>query len=363
MQFNVNILIYSYILICISLLLYNVIHIIKSNISKNIMQKNSFYWRNEILKQISFLEKENKVEQRHLKKMEKRLVKTKELIAYIDALDSLNEHDTFKIYLQSTFITQQNLAFKYAKKDSMNRAFFAYIISRYPPCNGDVFRPMMKILISYLDNSTVYCRENVLNALYSLGNVQAVENALQILNDRHLFHHKKLLSDGLAIFRGDKEKLMEILWKHIHDWDENIMISVVQFITICNGEYQEIFLPILLSNDTNIEIRLAIMRYYRRHFYEPVRKILYSFLKDDNIDENLVIVAALVLDKYPGEETVDILNKALHHHNWYVRYNAASSLYNLNIKLETLHNTIDGEDRYAKEILNYIYSVGVGGVK
>ena len=362
MKISINALIYIYMLICFSLLLYNIIYIIKSYISKKLMKKRSFYWKGEILKQISFLQKQENVEESHLRKLERKLSKTEELIAYVDALDSLNEHDTFEIYLQNTFVAQQTLALKYAKKDSMNRAFFAYTISKYPSCNGEKFRPIMRILISYLDNSTVYCRENSLKALCALGNIQAVENALQILNDYHWFHHKKLLSDGLATFRGDKEKLMEVLWKHINDWDENIMISVVQFITICGGQYQEVFFPMLLSDNTSIEIRLGIMRYYRRYFYEPVREILYSFLQDDNIDENLIIVAAIVLDRYPGEETIDILKEALHHHNWYVRRNAASSLYNLGVELDTLDNILNGDDRYAKDILNYKYQVKAGEV-
>lgn len=362
MKISINALIYIYMLICFSLLLYNIIYIIKSYISKKLMKKRSFYWKGEILKQISFLQKQENVEESHLRKLERKLSKTEELIAYVDALDSLNEHDTFEIYLQNTFVAQQTLALKYAKKDSMNRAFFAYTISKYPSCIGEKFRPIMRILISYLDNSTVYCRENSLKALCALGNIQAVENALQILNDYHWFHHKKLLSDGLATFRGDKEKLMEVLWKHINDWDENIMISVVQFITICGGQYQEVFFPMLLSDNTSIEIRLGIMRYYRRYFYEPVREILYSFLQDDNIDENLIIVAAIVLDRYPGEETIDILKEALHHHNWYVRRNAASSLYNLGVELDTLDNILNGDDRYAKDMLNYKYQVKAGEV-
>lgn len=362
MKISINYLIYSYMLICLFLLFYNIIYIIKSDISKKLMKKRSSYWKGEILKQISFLQKQENIEKRHLRNLEKKLVKIEELIYYVAALDSLNGHDTFEIYLQNIFVTQQTLALKYAKKDSMSRAFFAYIISKYPSCNGDEIRPIMRILISYLDDSTIYCRENVLNALCALGNIQAVENALQILNDNHWFHHKKLLSDGLATFSGDKEKLMEVLWKHINDWDENIMISVVQFITICGGQYQEVFFPMLLSDNTNIEIRLGIMRYYRRYAYEPVREILYSFLQDDNIDENLIIVAALVLDRYPGEETIDILKEALHHHNWYVRRNAASSLYNLRVELNTLDNILEGDDPYAKDILNYKYQVKVGEV-
>ena len=112
---------------------------------------------------------------------------------------------SFEIYLQNIFVTQQTLALKYAKKDSMSRAFLLISYLSIHRVMEMKFVPIMRILISYLDDSTIYCRENVLNALCALGNIQAVENALQILNDNHWFHHKKLLSDGLATFSGDKK--------------------------------------------------------------------------------------------------------------------------------------------------------------
>ena len=245
----------------------------------------------------------------------------------------------------------------------MNRAYFAYLIAQYKPCDGREYRPIMEVLLSYLDNSTVYCRENVLNALCALGNLQSVVNMLQILNDRQWFHHQKLLADGLMTFTGDREALAQRLWEHAKRWDLHLRIAVIQFIAGCTAQFQETFLPILKAQSDDLEVRLAILRYYRRYPYEPVRPLLLNYLQhSDGSDVSLAIVSAAVLDQYPGEDTVKTLKKALQHSNWYVRYNAATSLVNLKVGDEVLQDVLNGTDRYAKEILAYKLEEGKAGV-
>lgn len=355
MSIDIKIVMYIYLFICVSLLIYNIVYIINIQIEKRKQHKHSLFWQNKIKTHLNYLKNHHQIEVTHHKLLTKKLIKTKELLAFIEALENLKNDQLFNKYIEEIYVNWQFLALKYAKKDNMNKAFFAYVIATYPPKSKNEFSLIIQILLSYFNDSTIYCRENVLKALYALGNVQAVENALQIINDNHWFHHQKLLADGLSKFNGDKEKLMAKLWSHLNDWDENIMVSIVQFINQCNGPYQEIFLPILQSNQTQLEIRLAIIRYYRRHIYPPAKTILHTFLDDHKTNESILIVTAFAIDQYKDEKTILLLKKCLHHHNWYVRYNAARSLFNLHISLESLQDILTGKDRFAKEIIEYIY--------
>lgn len=356
MEFSIDKVIYSYMFICFVLLLYNIIYIFYSGRRKRKYDRSVMKWQREISGQIALLGSEKPVDPNHKKRVEKQLVRINQLISYARALDTLREQgEKLDGYLQENYIVIQSLAYCYAKKESMNRAFFAFFISKNIPCEGKEYKPLMEILLSYMEDSTVYCRENVLKALYALGNSQAVENALQIINDQKWFHHHKLLSDGLITFTGDKEELAERLWSHLKEWDNNLMISVVQFITASSDKFKERFLVVLQSQDVDMEIQLTILRYYRRHVYEPIRSLLLSYLRGENaVDENMSIVAASVLDKYPGEETVGALKVALQHSNWYLRYNAASSLVSMKIDITELQDVLEGKDRYAKEILSYM---------
>lgn len=357
MYLNVEKVIYGYGFICAALLLYNLCYIVTARIRKRVRRSEKQDWTMEIEKQIKCLEKNASIEAAHIDKMKKNLKNPGRLIAYCNALETLEKTylTIIREYVGACYESIQYLALQYKQKDSMYRAYFAYMIAKYQPESPYGFTPLMEILITFLDNSTVYCRENVLNAFYSLGNCQAIENILQIFNDSQWFHHQKLLSDGLLTFRGDKEKLAAGLWGHLKDWDRNLMVSVVQFIAGFTDAYQEKFLPVLVDETINIELRLAILRYYRRYAYPPVRPILLSYMKEEEVkNENLTIVTAAVLSKYPGHETVEALKKALSNRNWYVRYNAAASLVELGVPVKELESVLRGDDRYAREILVYM---------
>lgn len=358
MRISIDMVIYGYVFACVVLMLYNFIYILQSSVQNRNQPKHTEMWRKEILEQMHRICEGKEISPRYLHSLPKRLNSINVLGIYIRALETINKEqpEESREYLRAISSTLQNLAFKYVRKDSMARAFFADIIRRFPPCdNNGAYHPMMDILISYLNNSSVYCRENVLNALYTLGNIQAVENALEIFDNQKWFHHQKLISDGLTAFAGDKEELAARLWSKYKKWDDYLMQAVVQFITNCSPNYCQVFLPVLLDNSTDIEMRLAIMRYYRRYAYEPALPILLRFLNSGEYEnDSMAIVAASALDRYKCEDTVQALKRALSHPNWHVRHNAAAALVSFQLPEARLQDILYGDDRYASEILEYM---------
>ena len=176
-----------------------------------------------------------------------------------------------------------------------------------------------------------------------------------MLNDGGYFHHHKLLADRLTDFTGDREALAARLWRHKNAWSSEMMVAVVEFITNCSENYCETFLPLLRDEREDLELRLCAMRYFRRHPYPPAHPVLLDCLNGAtgaNVD--LAIVSAAVLDRYPGKDTVAALKRALCHRNWYVRYNAASSLVRLGASQAELQDVFEGNDAFARDILQYM---------
>ena len=64
-------------------------------------------------------------------------------------------------------------------------------------------------------------------------------------------------------------------------------------------------------------------------------------------------VSVSALSRYPGERTVTVLKQALHSANWYVRFDAAASLEALRVDIAELTDILAGNDRYAREMLQY----------
>ena len=349
----IDLMLFIYIAICMLLLVYSLIYTWKSKIIKKKMTKMKQKWKVLLDNEFENLRNGQHLSRAHMKYLEKKLPSINQFIAYISALDSFKEDKLMPIYLKERALSQQYLAYKYLKKDDISRSFFAYAISLYPPNARDEYLPILEVLIEYMDDASITCRENVLRALYAIGNVYAIETALEFINNHHLFHHPKLLADGLATFQGNKEELMRCLWKHINDWDAGLMVSIVNFIALSSSEYKSIFLPYLTDESVSLEIRLEILRYYRKHYYEPVQDILCSFLTSHS-NVNLSIVSATVLASYPSKRTTEVLKNALCHSNWYVRYNAAGSLLKMDHYQDEINDILHGNDTYAKEILIYM---------
>lgn len=352
----INVLLFCYIFICLSLIIFNIFYILGTLFLKKRMEKNTQRWKRDIEKQVQYLKDYQHISKKHQKYLRKKLKFVSQLSAYTNALDTFTR-ESIVDYLNQTYIIWQELSVDYLKKNSMKKAYFAYVISKYALDCQNEYRPILQTLILYLKNSTIYCHENVFKALCKLGNVQSIENALFIFNNEQWFHHKKLIADNLIHFQGNKIELMKVLWNHVDDWNDNMMSAIVEFISRCHGPYEAEFLQYLQVSSNSLEIRLAIIRYFHTCIYEQVRNVLYSFLDEDmKEDEKLTIVAAFTLECYPGEKTISLLKNALCHHNWYVRYNAANSLKNLNVSYEELDDIFKGHDYYARDILTYVYS-------
>ena len=283
-----------------------------------------------------------------------KLSATKNLVAYSHALQRLKSNlpDAYNDYIHKKYSTFQSLANMYRQKNSIERTCYANFVGNFPQVAGVTHGPLVDTLISYIDDSSTHCGANVLRALCSIGTIDGVVNALQAINDKSLFMHNQLLTNELLNFRGDKETLAEHLWSESRHWNDNIIVSVIQFITKVSNRYREMLMPMLQDSSVSIEVRTAIIRYYGEYIYDPARPILIEFITN-SIDSNLTIEAVSALALYPAPDTIIALKSALSNPNWNVRYNASSTLVKLIDKAELL-KILQSESNYAREIADYM---------
>src|SRR5699024_8982941 len=100
--------------------------------------------------------------------------------------------------------------------------------------------------------------------------------------------------------------------------------------------------------------KIAIIRYFGTHYFEPMGSVLKGYAKSvDKTDWQICAVSMSALANYPSKETISLLKQSLSNRNWYIRKNAAMSLMALGLDRKGLQDVFDGGDRYAKEILMY----------
>ena len=356
--FSIPVIIGFYMFISASLLVFNVLYIIKQRGTDARHGGKTEAWLREIEPRLNAMQAEPRghVDPSHRKRLAEKLRHTTELMGYHSAMQRMAKRHKardIRAYLGECSPSFERLASGYARRKDMEKAYFAYVLSQFPPA-ADETRPPEEMLLPYLTGTNVYCRENTLRALYALGDAAAVEHAFVILAEQHIFHHEKLLTGGLMTFSGDKGALAGQLWRYVPDWPAHMGVAVVQFIEQCGAGYCQAFYDALAKPGLDLHVRLSILHYFRRYPFEPMRPLLLQYLNHaDGMATELAIASASTLAAYPGQESIDALKSALFSRNWHVRNNAALSLLALETDSRDLDEALQGNDRYALEMLCY----------
>lgn len=277
------------------------------------------------------------------------------MMAFDETLEKLyaerpNDIKRYIADISSVFVF---LTFKYNEKNHIQAAYFPYIIKKYHVFKGSGIPIVLDSLMELLKEGNIYCRENALQALYSIGDADSVIKALKILDKTGGFHHGKMITDGLLCFSGPVDELNRQLWENFDAFSGALKQAVLDYFRFSSGDHCEKMLQIMTDGGENQELRFSAIRYFAKYHYEPALAHLYSLATDDALVWEYRAIAASALGNYPAEQTEMLLKEFLCDPNWYVRYNAADSLERLGVQYEEMIDIFEGRDRYAAEMLRY----------
>lgn len=347
-----------YALLCLALIgfdcLWSLIIYFKNKRIKKLEDEFSKKFEDQLNKITSVSE----IEKSHVKYLTKKLRNVDNLKAFHLALEKFKDNNGTEPYLMQLGKIFVLLAAKYEKQDSINKAYFAYVMSQYPITFAETANSISEILISYLYDKSVYCRENALQALYQIGDEENIIRAIKILDNRKVYYNSKLLTDGLYSFKGNHEKLSIKLIENFSFFHEPMQVAIINYLKLININLSEMLFGLLIDKKLNNEIKFALIRYYGKHYFEPAKRVLIGYLLQKNTEEwESAALSARALSRYEDRDVIDILKSSLSSRNWYVRLNAASSLCDMNVSDDEYFDIINGNDRFAREILQYTFGI------
>lgn len=346
MFFHMEDVVYIYIGVCSCMLLFNILLIF--------IRKSEDRVSNIHIRYFTKMIEEN--EKNPEKILYRRLRRVGQFRAFHAAITALMEKDRKKVekFLQNCKPVFIRLSQVYSLKDDMYKAYFAYVMSLYKICGEADNNAVIEMMRKLIHSKSAYCRENALKALYSFGNEKNVYYALKEMNDNDIFHHSKLITDGMITFCGDHQLLASMLWDNLSEFGVEYQTSFIQYIRVVSGSYRTKFYQLLLKPGTDKEVKIVLVRYFAKYHYRPVKELLFQYLKAaTNFDWELAAVSATVLRDYNGQDVIEVLMEALSHANWYIRYNAAESLQYKNVSFQELSSIYNGNNRYAREMLEF----------
>ena len=347
----VETLIYTYLAICVSMIIFNIVCIYYFHRRDKVLLRCNNRFAEDILKQIQLEQPDEK----HLKDLSKKLTKVNYLMAFDEALERAYEKDPdrVKTYIRQLSSVFVYLTLEYLKKEKIKAAYFPYIINKYDILRGLNITLVTDAMLELVKDENLYCRENALQALYSMGNANSVLEALKILDKSEFYHYSKMIYDGLLLFKGNRLELDEKIWENFFSFHTTMRVTLLNYFRFSSGDYCEKILRIMIDKKEEDEIRYNCIRYFARYPYEPALSFLYDFAEQEQPFWEYTAITASALASYPNEKTISVLKVLLCNPNWYVRYNAAESLNKLGLRYEELIDVFEGKDRYAGEMLRY----------
>lgn len=353
---NIETMLYVYLAVCVSMICFNIVTAFVLKKKDQRTEKVSKSFKKEVQLQLERITLGEKTDEKHKSYLRKKLRRVGNMVAFDKMLEEAYLEDAqnvkkYLLQLDSVFIS---LTADYFKRNSIEATYFPYIIKKYRLI---AFRPSPAIegaLLKMLNEPSLYLRENVMQALYTTGNCDTIMKAIKILDKSELFFHGKLLCDGLLNFSGNVKALNKSITDEFKTFSKKMQINLLNYLRLSTPDYKEFAFSILTDPKEDDELRFGAIRYLGKFPYEKAYHTLCELADFERVEKwEYSAISSTALASYPHKETVNLLKKNLYSPDWYIRLNSAQSLEKLGVTYKELADVLDGNDRYASEILRY----------
>ena len=101
-----------------------------------------------------------------------------------------------------------------------------------------------------------------MNAIYEFGEINMIIPAIDKIDERAGFYHKKLFVDGLLQAKIDKQELGEKLLQNYAFYSDYTKGCILDYLRYANIEASDFCMKLVMSKKENSENRYSALRYF-----------------------------------------------------------------------------------------------------
>lgn len=353
---NIVYLILIYVIICFSMIIFNILAIIYGKGNDKLNSIKSRNYKDRIKKQFNRLEEGLKVEEEHLKYLKKRLKYDNELVIIDSIINRYKrkENKFIDIYLDNCKEVFIDLLYYYRKKNSAEKAYYLSVIRDYNLLYKNKSPLVEEILFDALNEKSFYCRDNAYLAICKMGDENKLYKALLSISESNKYFHRNLIVNGLNTYNGDMKKLSKLLVDNFDKLRNDLKCSVIEYLFYYDSGYSDFVFSLLSGKKIDRDLRLSCIKYFEYVYYKDAEKLLITYvLENFSSDITLCLASVKALRNYTSESSIYTIKKAIYSKNLKIVDMACESLAVIKLGLnpsEIEEIEIDGE---VSDMYNY----------
>lgn len=338
-----------YFVLCIALLVFDIVFLAMKNHKIDAFMPRNTTFEKKLREEILLRRETGAFSAHFTAELPSLLGQTKNLIS----LHAEMERDTEVTNWFQGYVYEQ--VDTYANKRDYEQAYYAYVISTLDFAEHTLPADFAGKFLAFLDSKSLYVFCNTMDALYQCGEVHLLLTALNKVNERSRFYHKKLLVDGLLGAKTDRAQLYDAIIEQFDSYEPYLQDCLLDVFRMSNYDVSALCQKILQSKDAEEQVRYSAMRYFVKHTSAFSREYFLSCLADEEAPWVKQMIAIQGLSEYDDSEVHQAIVGKFTSPHWHVRSYVTDYLYRHNLSREEMTELLKLQDKYADDALLYRY--------
>lgn len=348
-----NIIIEVYIFVCVMLLIFDIGFLVIKNTKNHRYFTKREKFKNSIEKEFESYNKIEGLTNEFKEQLSKRIKKTRNLVVLQNQLEEVkNFREEISLELRPYIFNELE---NYKEKSDYEQAYYTYVVSKFDYSKAKADETFCSKFIAFLDSKSLYTFTNTMNAIYRIGDHNLMSLAIEKVNERSGFYHKKLFVDGLLTFSGDYNQLNKLIKEKFYKYSPSVQECLLDYFRLKNANVSDLCIDILKNKKVDSQVVYSAMRYFAKYPDIKSKQIFIDILQRDNAVWIEQMLAIQGLNHYGDSQVKALIGTKITNLNWYVRTNAVAYLHDQNISRDDIFNILFLKDKYANEALLYQY--------